>query len=248
MFAYELSKMYPDEHGWIRLFISDLRKKQQEDCIAEDMDLQQQVHFKLRPYKSYLKFRLPYADQTEKKSRLYLEGDLYFLIWGNQRTSETRLLVHKNANSREYIFSDYEDTLYHFNMNERTFCYKHEITCDGIDHCYDCRAEIYVLEKYIKMHETLKFFSQIANKNQFCPENIQDFVNYINHAIKAHLNDINYSLKLDNCLVQGKYAFTSFQHGLRILSKSGLINYLKHPSEISLNENLTDQFSNLNLN
>ncbi len=137
--------------NWIRLFISDTdslirRTNEEEDLIKYDMILQEKIYNILKPYKSYLKFRLPYYDKKKEKDQnllfKYLEGDIYFLIWGRSHTSETRLLVHENAETKEYDIQKYENQMYHFNRNQRTWCYAHNITTNGFDHCYDCRAEI----------------------------------------------------------------------------------------------------------
>ena len=42
----------------------------------------------LKAYKSHLKFRLPYVDTGSTLQRRYLNGDIYFLIWGRSHTSE----------------------------------------------------------------------------------------------------------------------------------------------------------------
>lgn len=58
---------YNDEDNWIRLFISDIRRSNDnEKIVQEDMDIQQEIYYKLDPFKSYLKFRLPYIYNTLK--------------------------------------------------------------------------------------------------------------------------------------------------------------------------------------
>lgn len=47
--------------------------------------------------------------------------------------------------------------MFYFNTVTRATYYEHDIEGDGIDHCYDCRAEIFILENYLlkigKLHE-----------------------------------------------------------------------------------------------
>jgi len=132
--AQEYLEKYNDNEDFVRLFISDIRSTDEQDevLIEADMDLQANIHKILKPFKSYLKFRLPYYDK--KRGNLvksYLDGDIYFLIWGGSHTSETRLLVHKNSDEKNYDNAKYENQLYHFNKYERTLCYEHSIDADG---------------------------------------------------------------------------------------------------------------------
>ena len=95
--ARDYLKKY-DNETYIRLFISDIRSDDKDEALIEaDMDLQASIHKILKPFKSYLKFRLPYFDKAKNNTvKNYLEGDIYFLIWGRSHTSETRLLGEKN--------------------------------------------------------------------------------------------------------------------------------------------------------
>ena len=43
----------------------------------------------------------------------------------------------------------YEDQLFHFNTVERVLSYRHDIIAPGLDHCYDCRAEVQILTDYL---------------------------------------------------------------------------------------------------
>jgi len=80
---------YQDNAKYIRLFVSDIRSTEKnEKIISEEHDLQADLHRILKPYKSHLKFRLPYVDTGSTLQRRYLNGDIYFLIWGRSHTSE----------------------------------------------------------------------------------------------------------------------------------------------------------------
>lgn len=54
--------------------------------------------------------------------------------------------------SREYDNKRYEDELFHFNTVQRPSIYKHTYTLPFHDHCYDCSAELFIIEKYLKNH------------------------------------------------------------------------------------------------
>jgi len=46
---------------------------------------------------------------------------------------------------------DYESALFHFNTVTRVQYYAHEVTnVEGLDHCYDCMAELYIIRQYIR--------------------------------------------------------------------------------------------------
>lgn len=43
----------------------------------------------------------------------------------------------------------YEDQMFYFNTIGRVTYYEHQVEGDGLDHCYDCCAEIYILQNYL---------------------------------------------------------------------------------------------------
>ena len=78
------------------LFICDVRSVDVERCSAEEMErrcaldmaAQQQWHAIIRPRRSLLKFRLPYAAGATR----YLSGELWIQPWGPPTTTEVRLV------------------------------------------------------------------------------------------------------------------------------------------------------------
>ena len=44
--------------------------------------------------------------------------------------------------------------MFHFNTVERVLSFHHSIMAPGIDHCYDCSAEVQILTEYHKQLET----------------------------------------------------------------------------------------------
>jgi cap2 methyltransferase len=135
------------------LFISDVRTvdwKENESadierCVWNDMLDQQRWHDMMKPRKSMLKFRLPWTAGTSE----YLDGDLYLPVWGPQTTTETRLVPHGHTR-KQWDNTHYEGQMFHFNTVTRQQCYAHTQPCkdaEGIDHCYDCTAEIDILRR-----------------------------------------------------------------------------------------------------
>jgi cap2 methyltransferase len=133
------------------LFISDVRSgslktmqsAEMEACVAKDMQAQQQWHILMKPRKSMLKFRLPWA----KGKTTYLDGQVYLPVWGTQTTTEARLVPHGDE-QREWDNTHYEGQMFHFNTYTRQQCYPHDAVYETLDHCYDCTAELRVLQQY----------------------------------------------------------------------------------------------------
>jgi len=51
----------------------------------------------LKPEMTMLKFRPPYVDRSGVKELEYLPGDVYFQVWEGCTSSETRLIVRREA-------------------------------------------------------------------------------------------------------------------------------------------------------
>ena len=157
-------------------FISDIRSTDPfrdeaqvvEERVAADMKAQQTWHFLLNSQRSMLKFRLPWDDNQT----LYLNGDIYLPVWGPQSTTECRLITSKPKIHNLYELYDnrrYEKQLFYFNNVTRHSLYRHDVTSEsakreGLDHCYDCRAEIEILRRYITEISPKPFSSLTLNE------------------------------------------------------------------------------------
>ena len=139
------------------LFISDVRTNDRglddddvmQSCVQADMEAQERWHRILRAKKSLLKFKLPYKfGQTS-----YLEGDMRLPVWGPVTTTECRLIVERGAGKRVYDHQQHEEQMFFFNTVARTSMYEHGVVgVGGLDHCYDCAAEVNILKEYVKRH------------------------------------------------------------------------------------------------
>jgi cap2 methyltransferase len=140
----------------VLLFISDIRNidldvdglEEGEAKILSDMRAQQQWHVLMRPFRSMLKFRLPWDDGVSE----YLAGDIYLPVWGRQSTTECRLITGVDSLARaEYNHKKYESQLFYFNCVLRPSLYSHGVCAEGVDHCYDCKAEVEILKRYLQL-------------------------------------------------------------------------------------------------
>ena len=167
-FSDELAGELKDEYeGWHVLFVSDVRSTdpelddpvENERRIKIDMDSQAQWHRTLRPFKSMLKFRPPYTAGTTR----YLEGEVFLPVWGPISTTECRLVVDTDAQEQDYDNTEHEARMFHFNTVTRPALYPHTVRACGLDHCYDCRAEVEILRKFMGPAATdraVSWFSQ----------------------------------------------------------------------------------------
>jgi cap2 methyltransferase len=158
-FAETVAKKYAERAEKI-LFISDIRATGPNSKFDSEtsllLALQMQWHQIMKPEMSMLKFRLSYREGITK----FFDGKIKFQPWAPRFSTETRIIVSKDAKIRTYNNKDYEMILYWHNQIARAHWYKHAIkdvsNCDGLDHCYDCASEVHILEKYLKINPSEK--------------------------------------------------------------------------------------------
>ncbi|CAF0970908.1 unnamed protein product [Brachionus calyciflorus] len=215
--AQSLKKEF--QHDLI-LFISDIRRfgpgakltdSEIEEEIVEDMRNQKNWFKILNPFRALLKFRLPYVENRTNAQRFleYLDGDVYFQIWPPNSSSETRLYVKENAGLKEYDCIKYENQLYRFNNNERVMCYEHEYLVDGLDHCYDCRAELYVFENYL---ENFSKIEALNRKVKITKLKVEDYVKQLNHHLEADKKFLRFSYNKQEYQIK----FTEIKYGKKV--------------------------------
>ena len=175
------------------LFISDVRSADwshmsEEECdqrISLDMTSQRRWHEIIKPRASMLKFRPSWKPGQTK----YLEGDIYLPVWGPITTTESRLVIDKNAGMCEYDNTAYEERMFFFNTVSRVARYSHPVIGEGIDHCYDCTAEIAILQKYLESPFAHHFKSAIFtsdNDSSNISEQISKLSSHISRAISQN--------------------------------------------------------------
>lgn len=131
-----------------------------DEEVYADMKLQQSFYELLDPEWSMFKFRLPWKSKTMS----YMEGKIYLQIFAGVQSSETRLIVKKNAKKKTYNAVKYDGQMYYFNTITRCQCYNHPYSVEGMDHCYDCYTEFKLLEDYYKIVGEEEFKKKIGGK------------------------------------------------------------------------------------
>ena len=166
-FTDELAQALKEEYeGWHVLFVSDVRstdheresEEENERRIKMDMESQAQWHRILRPFKSMLKFRLPYTAGTTA----YLDGPIFLPVWGPISTTECRLVVDTDAGERIYDHTEHEQKMFYFNTTTRPAEYAHGVRGCGIDGCYDCRAEVGILRNLLGRRASAKDIAKLS--------------------------------------------------------------------------------------
>lgn len=242
--ATRLKNEYNDKDGYVRLFISDIRRNNKEEKIVqEDMDLQGELCKELNSYKSYLKFRLPYVASFEsaKLKKPYLDGRIYFIAYGPNHTSETRLLVDQNAPQKSYECAKYENQMYYFNKYDRTSCYRHNINdVGGIDHCYDCRTFVYVVQKYLEYLEPTR---------PVTGEMLTEYTKKITEMLESNACKITYKYNLNYRFYDQKYRFTDLKYGLDLTDMSVFNRVFRIPTRESNDKSdfISDKLKNLHI-
>ena len=189
------------------LFISDIRtvenppypvgatKEQRAEIdmtyaerIAGDNDMQLKWSQLMKPVMSMVKFKLPYYDVEGKDYSMYPVGKIHLPVWGRPTTTETRLVYPDPENLIAYPHKKYEDQMFYFNNETLLSWYPHNyniksVRPNGIDHCYSCRAELYILEQYVK--KAYKVDNYVI---------LQLLVKNLSERISPHLSPQHYTL------------------------------------------------------
>ncbi|EGD74286.1 hypothetical protein PTSG_06295 [Salpingoeca rosetta] len=122
-----------------------------DNHLAETMRLQEKWMNFLRPAASRLRFFLPWPSKRgEGGATEYIDGQLRFPLWGINTGTECTMFVTDPEARRTFSFRDFEGLMFHHNVITRTTYYEHSVQGEGLDHCYDCSAEIFILSQWIR--------------------------------------------------------------------------------------------------
>ena len=152
-----------EKHGNI-YFISDIRTadyttakdlQQNEENIMDDMDLQENWVNIIKPCKSFLKFRLPYAIPNIPIEIEYFDGIVYKQCYSPQTSTETRLVVDHDQKYKIYSCEKYQSQMFHHNIVIRE---KEKYNNDCLDepelvNDYDSCCEVSIWKDYLTFME-----------------------------------------------------------------------------------------------
>lgn len=226
MEAFELKEKYSNH---IRLFISNIKRAnnwgsaQNTQLEKDDLSLQMTLHQNLKPFKSMLRFRLPYPDSKlgTKDEFNYLNGTILFNLWSHNSQMEATLIADADSGTRTYSYLKFKNQLYRFNTFERCQLYKHNVKASGLDHCYDCRGEIYVFELYERNKTKIFKYFGAQQKEKVAEKSADSWISDLNDSLEANQKIMNIQFN------KRKYNFiftdVCFGKTLNDLLKSGKI-------------------------
>lgn len=160
-FTDEIAHLYtPATHDQL-VFICDIRRTFDERMVWEDMQAQMRWHEIMQPKLTSLKLRLPWPGNgviAQSNTIEYLSGDIHLPIWGRHNTTESRLVIEQGVHSGTCMYDclAYEEEMCYFNRVVRPSLHPWQmIRGDYLDGCYDCTAELALIQKYSKIwHHT----------------------------------------------------------------------------------------------
>jgi hypothetical protein len=158
-FTDDLANHYSNSADKI-LFICNVHT---QDSVMCDMNNQKQWHEIIKPRASLLNFRLPH----ESGKTPYFKGELMIEPWASQRGIECRLIVKKDSKMTDYDNINFADNMAYFNNVKRVKYYKydtHDMSIEGLDHCYDCRAEIFIIQQYLTKVQKINNETELKSK------------------------------------------------------------------------------------
>ena len=96
----------------------------------------------------------------------------------------------------------YEEQMFYFNNIIRVSYYEHDVEVEGLDHCYDCASEVYILKKYLLSSKSrwMPWYQQCYgthnnNKEELSKEELSfivaEMINSITYACNGSVNDNN---------------------------------------------------------
>lgn len=75
--------------------------------------------------------------------------------------------------------------MFQFNTVNRVNCYRHDVDAPGLDHCYDCRAEVFVFEEYIKHFDAIASMCNSSLKSKLIKQDLVSYVLMLNKHLEA---------------------------------------------------------------
>ncbi len=161
------------EFGYRELIINTDMENQYNWCKLFNADI------------SSLKFRIPVLKDIEYK---YFEGEIYIQPFTYDISTETRLIIKKNAKNKIYNKDDYESKLNYHNRIFRVCNYKklHNFKYKYFCNCYDCSLFFITLQDYINkfnskltINELIKIILKHFNNSKIIKDKYNKIINKI---------------------------------------------------------------------
>ena len=148
------------------IFISEYRTATLESGqyqlkIDNDQRNQLQWYNSLLPQLALLRFQPPRIPGTTK----YVVGEMFLAPWASPRNIETYIALEEPSSVvyDNYDFATHQQRMYYHNRVHRLSAWLHKTAKDdfGLDTCWDCAAESYILEQYIRTSDPQRVGSRV---------------------------------------------------------------------------------------
>lgn len=151
LFLDKYVEKYTNHDKEYYLLCSDIRMKPTEELIKRDQELQLSWWKKIKPEWTMFKYRLPY-ESTDVT--VYPDGYILIQPFPTKNSTETRIIIQKDAGMKNWSDEKYEKQLYHHNNFVRDLHHNHilgdcRIEKDGVCNCYDCTWFVNCIEDYV---------------------------------------------------------------------------------------------------
>jgi len=182
------SEKFKDDNTKL-LFLSDIREFVDDDSVLNDQDYNINWHKIIQPDFSYLKFRCGY--NTDKFYKYY-NGEIYLQCYAPSSSTETRLLIKKEIEEKEYNIQEFQGKMMYFNRVIRPSFHKKSIIENNkyFDHCYDCTYFSYIIKSYLNLFpeqnpfDTSDVFEVMMKIRNFLKKYSQDKISYLSTIMK----------------------------------------------------------------
>jgi hypothetical protein len=208
-------------------FITDIRTEPATDeTVEKNMKMQMNWWKIMNPELSMFKFRLPWRDgKTE-----YPEGKIYIQLYPGPTSSETRLIVKKDAPIIQYDNRTYEDQCYYHNNVARKLYYdtplgKLDLYHDKLDNCYDCAGFIDLVNSYLlimdpsynpsdtkKLKQKINYIQKHVtfSNSDVCEQTVKYFAGHVNLIIEKLINPDEGDIDINNINIKRGVALEEY--------------------------------------
>lgn len=188
------------------IFCSDIRTEPaSEENVKVNMDMQLTWWKLIKPQLAMFKFRLPWHDGFTE----YPMGDIYIQPYPGPTSTETRLIVKRDAPMHMYNNKTYESQLFYHNSEVRLKKFRTvlgddlDINTHGVDNCYDCASFINIVDLYL---DAVQFDKDKAARVAKIKSLIIEIQNNITgkHTIKSNtILSLNNAMQVHLCALNG---------------------------------------------
>jgi len=199
-FTDDVARHWSKQKDKFVIFCSDIRlTPATEEQVIKDMAMQLKWWEIMNPEFAMFKFRLPWRQGRT----LYPKGEIYIQPFPGPTSTETRLIVKKNAPIIEYNNTKYESNLYYHNTTSRFKKYhcilgNLDLKSDHLDNCYDCVSFINIAKDYLQFKYPFMKDVDLKQKTYKLVQDIQNEITKKHNIYSQTIKSLNKFISLYN--------------------------------------------------